>query len=99
MDSLGTVLTVFGSVGFRNEGRVADSTAFFHIAVKDFRFQSGIYRQDGPSEPLAEYGIGNALRTHAGIASVQQDAVAIIIVTAFLPYQGIGSATLFGCHE
>ena len=99
MGRLGTVRTVLGPVGFGNKGRFADSTMFFLVAVEDFRFQRGVSRQNTPSEPLAENRIRNALRAHAGIAPVQQDAIAFIVVAAFLPYQGICPAPMFRRHE
>jgi len=67
--------------------------------VNDLRFQRGISWQDRPSEPLAEDGIGNSLRTSAGFAIVQQDAISFIAVAALLPYQGVGPTPQLGCHE
>ena len=65
--------------------------------------QAGVQRKDGGAEPLADQGVGDALRTDTFLAIVQKQTVSAIVVAA-LPHQPPGRPVLlighvwdFGC--
>ena len=59
--------------------------------------QAGVQREDGGAEPLANQGVGDALRTDTFLAIVQKQTVSAIVVAA-LPHQPPGRPVLLIGH-
>ena len=55
----------------------------------EIRFQRLVLWQYRPAEPLAADGIGNRLWADTFLTIVQQQAVAVIVVTAGFPNKGV----------
>ena len=59
--------------------------------------QASVQGKDGGAEPFADQGVGDALRTDAFLAVVQEQAVSAIIVAALM-YQPPGRSVLLMGH-
>lgn len=59
--------------------------------------QASVQRQDGGAEPFADQRVGNALRTNAFLAVIQEQAVSAIVVAATM-HQSPGGAVLLIGH-
>jgi len=84
LDILCAVLTVFGVVGCGLERLTADRAPFCGVVAENLRFQRLPFFvfQQYVAEEFAVDGVGYALYTDAFLAVIQQDTVAIVIVTA-----------------
>ena len=98
VNSGGAVGAVFSPVGFWDEHAAADRTAFQVPAPVNLRFQRPGKRQDRPPKPFTADRERNHLRAGAGVTSIKDNAVAVLTVTALLPYQGVGLFALCWCH-
>lgn len=90
MYPFGAGFTVFRPVGFGDESRPALHTPL-HAGVAEYlRFQRLVLWQHRPAEPLAADGIGDSLGADTLLPIVQQQTVAILIVAAGFPNEGVG---------
>ena len=90
MYSSGAGFTVFRPVGAGDERRPELGAPLHAGAAEYLRLQRLILRQDRPAEPFAADGIGDSLGADEFLPIVQQQAVAILIVAAGFPNEGVG---------
>lgn len=89
---LGTGWAIFGAVGSGENRLATDKAALFRPVSHDLCVQLTVSGQDCVSEPFAQHRIGNALHTYARLTVIQQDAVAVVVVTAQPPNELFGTA-------
>ena len=95
----GTGWTVFGPVGLRRKCGPALTAAFHFVpAFRDLGVQGRVQREDGGPKPPAQQRIGNALHTNTFFPIVQQEAVAVTVITALMR-QTPGLAVLAVIHS
>lgn len=98
MDYHSAAFTILRPIGLGDESLSTLGAAFEVVSAEYLRLQSLVLRQHRPSEPLAGYRIGNALRAGAGLAVVQHKTVATVIVAAASPYQLLCRSELLRRH-
>ena len=94
----GAGFAVFRPVGTGNESRPALGAPLHADAAEYLRFQRLVLWQYRPAEPLAADGIGNRLWADTFLTIVQQQAVAVIVVTAGFPNKGVCPSALCRGH-
>ena len=94
----GAGFTVFRPVGTGDESRPAFGAPLHAGAAENLRFQRLVLRQHRPAEPLAADGIGNRLGADTFLPIVQQQAVAVLIVAAGFPNEGVCPSALRRRH-
>ena len=90
----GAGFAVFRPVGTGDESRPALGAPLHADAAEYLRFQRLVLWQYRPAEPLAADGIGNRLWADTFLTIVQQQAVAVIVVTAGFPNKGVCPSAL-----
>ena len=94
----GAGFAVFRPVGTGDESRPALGAPLHADAAEYLRFQRLVLWQYRPAEPLAADGIGNRLWADTFLTIVQQQAVAVIVVTAGFPNKGVCPSALCRGH-
>lgn len=94
----GAGFTVFRPVGAWDESCPAFGAPLHAGAAEYLRFQRLVLRQHRPAEPLAADGIGDGLGADAFLSIVQQQAVAVFIVAAGFPNEGVCLSALGRRH-
>ena len=94
MDLGGAVRAVFRPVGAGEEHCSTLTTTFTFPTVEHSRLQFPVQRKDSGPKVFADQGAGDTLNADAGLpAVVQQQAVSIVIIAAFM-HQPLDGAEL-----
>ena len=93
----GAIRAVFPPVGLGEKIPAALGTAFPVCPVQKGGFQFPVQRQHSGNEPAAQEGIADTLHTHARLAVIQQDTVAVIVVAALM-HKAAGGSVLWVVH-
>ena len=94
----GTIGTILGTVGFCQKRRTTFCASLQSYGTGDFSLKSRSTRQNPNPEPSATQRIGDALYTDTGLAIIQRNTIAAVIIAAGFSNQRIGFSSLLGCH-